>query len=145
MEIGAGLFLTVVISDFEPVTSWSSRLNNLFLHDKKPSIGIAHQYSYERNVPKASGFLMRKAHSLARAKTRLGLHFKQEGILPPFIAQDIKASESVKDKILVYLGFDDLQRVMEFLKQQIIILSSNLNCKKDHVLLDLPGLKRFYR
>lgn len=111
----------VIISDFEPVTSWSSRFHNLISSKQKTSIGLAHQYAFERNVPKAPGFLMNNAHSLARAKTRLGMHFnhfEQEGILPPFIADDIEPTEPEKGKILVYLGFDDLKKITEFLEQQ---------------------------
>lgn len=108
----------VIISDFEPISAWSTRIQNLLSGSHKPSIGIAHQYSFERYVPKVSGFLMNNAQSLARAKTRLGMHFHhfgQEGILPPFIG-DLAEAEPVKGKILVYLGFDDLDDIRDFLQ-----------------------------
>ncbi len=108
----------VVISDFEPISAWSTRFQNLLSGSHKPSIGIAHQYSFEQDVPKVSSFLMNNAQSLARAKTRLGMHFHhfgQDSILPPFIG-DLAEAAPVKGKILVYLGFDELDDIQNFLQ-----------------------------
>tara|TARA_R110001592_G_scaffold20926_20_gene84817 strand:- start:38838 stop:39968 length:1131 start_codon:yes stop_codon:yes gene_type:complete len=109
----------VVISDFEPVSAFSRRFRNLISGQHKPSIGIANQYAYEKGVPRAPGLLMGNAHNLALAKTRLGMHFHhfgKEGILPPFIADMPPASEPEEGKILVYLGFDNVDDIKTLLK-----------------------------
>lgn len=109
----------VVITDYEPVSAFSRRFRNLISGQHLPSIGIANQYSFEKGVPMAQGLVMNNAHNLARAKTRLGMHFHhfgKEGILPPFIADMPESQEPEEGKILVYLGFDNTENVVEWLK-----------------------------
>ncbi|MGH1378791.1 MAG: hypothetical protein ACRBB3_08210 [Alphaproteobacteria bacterium] len=107
----------VIITDFEPISAWSTRLQNFLSGSHKPSIGIDNQYSFEKDVPKVPSLLMNNAQSLARAKTRLGMHFHhfgQDGILPPFVG-DLSGGDPIKGKILVYLGFDDINHIKDFL------------------------------
>lgn len=109
----------VVISDFEPVSAFSRRFRNFISGEHKPSIGLAHQYAFEKGVPMVPSMLMENAHNLARAKTRLGMHFHhfgKEGILPPFIADMPDPQEPEEGKILVYLGFDNTEDVVAWLK-----------------------------
>ncbi len=109
----------VVISDFEPVSAFSRRFRNLITMQHLPSIGIANQYAYEKGVPMIPGLIMNNAHSLARAKTRLGMHFHhfgKEGILPPFMGDMPEPKEAEEGKILVYLGFDDTKDVTDWLR-----------------------------
>ena len=111
----------IVITDFEPISAWSTRFQNLLSGSHKPSIGIANQYSFEKNVPKVPSLLMDNAQNLARAKTRLGMHFHhfgQDGILPPFVGE-LSGGEPVEGKVLVYLGFDELDDIKDFLQSEV--------------------------
>ena len=109
----------LVISDFEPISSLGVRFHNIFSDEHIPSIGLANQYAFEQNVPKVPGVLMNNAHNLARAKIRMGVHFHHfglQGILPPLIG-NIVASPVEKNKILVYLGAENIETVTSFLEQ----------------------------
>ncbi len=109
----------LVISDFEPISAFSTRFQNLVSGQHKPSIGIANQYAYEKGIPVVPSLIMNNAHSLARTKTRLGMHFHhfgKEGILPPFISDMPEPKQPEEGKILVYLGFDDIYHVTSWLR-----------------------------
>lgn len=105
----------LVLTDFEPVSAWAGRRQN------KTVIGMGHQYAFHHKIPKAgenplASFIM---NWFAPAKLGLGLHWHHfnQPILPP-IADTHDASEGTKidNKILVYLGFEDANKVVNWLK-----------------------------
>ena len=108
----------LIISDFEPVTSWAAKRAGKFC------LGIGHQYAFNHSVPVAGdNFIARTImRYFAPASVGLGLHWHHFGqqILPPIIA-DKKISEEAAQKnsndILVYLPFEDQEKVVLLLQQ----------------------------
>lgn len=103
----------LVISDFEPVTAWAATLKGL------PSVGVSHQNAFHYAVPKVSGYLASRLlmRCFAPVATKLGLHwhhFKQP-VLPPLIEAHA-AKPPIPDKILVYMGFEKLDDIINFLQ-----------------------------
>ena len=105
----------LVITDFEPITAWAARLQ------KKPSLGISHQYAFRsKQVPTAGhsvvGNLVLKY--FAPAQRMLGFHWHHfnSAILPPLIEPQQYPLQYEENKILVYLPFENRQRVVEFLR-----------------------------
>jgi len=95
----------LVITDFEPVSAYIAKRNNI------PSIGIGHQYAFYYNIPfintnSLSYFILRY---FAPVDYSIGLHWHHFGqpILPPIIPDSLTSREVKKDKILVYLPFED--------------------------------------
>ena len=104
----------VVITDFEPITAWAAR------RAKKTCIGIGHQYAFTHDVPKKGNDLVPSLimKMFAPAEMGLGLHWHHfnQPILPP-IAEIHDAKEEVeKNKIVVYLGFEDPEEVIQLLE-----------------------------
>jgi uncharacterized protein (TIGR00661 family) len=104
----------LVLTDFEPITAWAARKQN------KISIAVGHQYAFDHNIPKrgnnpATGLFMKY---FAPAKVRLGLHWHHFGqpILPPIADTHKQAPQSIKNKIIVYLGFEKTEAVIDYLK-----------------------------
>lgn len=105
----------LVISDFEPITAWAAKLKN------KTCIGIGHQYAFEYDVPRCGDNFFTRAlmKYFAPAKISLGLHWHHfnQPILPP-IAETHSTQDPVeKNKILVYLGFEDSDDVLQYLEE----------------------------
>ncbi|GAB2197768.1 MJ1255/VC2487 family glycosyltransferase [Sessilibacter sp. MAH4] len=104
----------LILTDFEPITAWSGKRNN------KPVIGVGHQYAFDFNIPKKGENLFTKGimRNFAPAKIGLGLHWHHFGypILPPIA--DIPNSDTpvAENKVLVYLGFEDQQKVIDTLR-----------------------------
>ena len=103
----------LVLSDFEPVTAWAARLKG------KPSIGISHQCAFDYGVPKVSGHLSSRALMKVFAPTqiRIGLHWHHFGqpVLPPLIEPQT-AKPAIDNKVVVYMGFEQLDDIVRFLK-----------------------------
>ena len=103
----------LVISDFEPVTAWAAK------KQKKQALGIGHQYAFSHNIPKAgSDFLADWVMKNFAPVTRgIGLHWHHFGqpILPPMIETPKQPKAIVKNKILVYLPFEDSNEVLNSL------------------------------
>ena len=107
-----------IVTDFEPVTSWASKLN------KRECIGISHQYSFlSKKSPRPNhksfiGELILK--NMAPVTNPIGLHFNKydEFILHPIIREDIQLISSHKgDYYTVYLPSYNLNSIMnELLK-----------------------------
>ncbi len=96
----------VVITDFEPVTARVAERFNI------PCIGIGHQYAFWYDIPKVGDhFFARKIiRHYAPAAIPVGLHWHHFDcpILPPVIPKPGKVQqETVPDKILVYLPFEE--------------------------------------
>ncbi|MBI1196096.1 MAG: hypothetical protein GC138_09665 [Gammaproteobacteria bacterium] len=104
----------LVLTDFEPVTAWSARLQ------KKPSIAIGHQYAFFHDIPKAKNNPLASAiiRYFAPAETQIGLHWDHfdSPILPPMIERPRFAPTLEKGCVLIYLPFEDTNEVINFLK-----------------------------
>jgi uncharacterized protein (TIGR00661 family) len=103
----------LVISDFEPVTSWAAK------KQKKPVIGIGHQYAFRHKIPRQGHDPLAEQvlKHFAPADTNLGLHWHHFGqpILPPIIEVRHAEHKAIKNKIVVYLPFEDPQDVIDLL------------------------------
>lgn len=102
-----------VLCDFEPVSAWAARVQ------KKPLIGIGHQYAFNHAIPTAgSDPLARQVMKyFAPVNTGIGLHWHHFGqaILPPIIDTHIHQIASQKNKIIVYLPFENQEKIVELL------------------------------
>lgn len=112
LDLGA---YDLVISDFEPVTAWAARLQGI------PSIGIGHQYAFRYEIPKAKADLLgeQTLRWFAPVAVGLGVHWHpfHEFILPPIIEAAPPIETVQADKIIVYLPFEDVNRVIHVLKR----------------------------
>lgn len=101
----------LVISDFEPISSWSCRLND------KPCISLSHQCAVlNANVPKPSNkdfigeFIL---NNYAPATDKYGFHFHpwDDKIFTPIIRNEIRSVKPInKGHYTVYLpAYDDKQ------------------------------------
>ncbi|WP_320152051.1 MJ1255/VC2487 family glycosyltransferase [uncultured Tolumonas sp.] len=102
-----------IISDFEPVTAWAAKRQNL------PVLGISHQASFRYAVPQTGGdpvarFTMR---NFAPVQQAVGLHWFHFGypILPPII-ESLKPGKESGD-MLVYLPFESPHAIYELLSR----------------------------
>ncbi|MBL1264708.1 MJ1255/VC2487 family glycosyltransferase [Candidatus Methylomicrobium oryzae] len=104
----------LVLSDFEPVTAWAAQFRN------KKVLGIGHQYAFNYPIPREGGdFIAEKVMKyFAPARQHIGLHWHHFGqpILPPIIAVHEPPEQSITNKIVVYLPFEDPQDVIRMLR-----------------------------
>ncbi len=104
----------LLLTDFEPISAWAARKQGC------TSIAIGHQYAFDHAIPKsgnnpATALLMKY---FAPATVRLGLHwhhFKQP-ILPPIVDKHDHPLAIIDNKIIVYLGFENIAQVVAFLQ-----------------------------
>ena len=105
----------LVIHDFEPVTAWAARRQGL------PTIGIGHQYAFSSAIPMEGDSLLsrRLIRHFAPADIHLGLHWHHfdQPILPPIVHLDNAIPVARDDVILVYLGFEAPEAVLQLLHQ----------------------------
>lgn len=103
----------LVISDFEPVTAWAAK------NQKKPVLGIGHQYAFNHKIPRAGSdpIANQVMKYFAPADTGVGLHWHHFGqpILPPIIDTPETPKNIINNKIVVYLPFEDQQKVITLL------------------------------
>ena len=103
----------LVISDFEPVTAWAAK------KQKKPVLGIGHQYAFNHNIPrKGSDPIAEQIMKyFAPVDRGVGLHWHHFGqaILPPIIDTPESPKSIIKNKIIVYLPFEDPNEVIRLL------------------------------
>jgi uncharacterized protein (TIGR00661 family) len=103
----------LVISDFEPVTAWAAK------NRKIPVLGIGHQYAFNHNIPRAGSdpIASQVMKYFAPADRGVGLHWHHFGqpILPPIIDTPETPKNIIKNKIIVYLPFEDQQEVIKLL------------------------------
>jgi uncharacterized protein (TIGR00661 family) len=120
--------LDIVITDFEPVTSRIAKKHHI------PSIGIGHQYAFCHNIPTGgktpiSSYIIK---NFAPADYPIGLHWHHFGqpILPPVVPGfHDKIASSVKNKIIVYLPFEEQEDILTLitpLKNMIFLYITNL-------------------
>jgi len=133
----------LVISDFEPVTAWAAKKQN------KPVLGIGHQYAFNHDIPRAGSDpiadLVMK--NFAPADVGVGLHWHHFGqpILPPVIATPALPEQTVKNKIVVYLPFEDQNEVIKYLtpfKDFQFYLYSPKPVESEHVNIQCFPLSR---
>jgi uncharacterized protein (TIGR00661 family) len=105
----------LVISDFEPVTAWAAK------SQKKPVLGIGHQYAFNYKIPREGSdpIADQVIKYFAPADNGVGLHWHHFGqpILPPIIDTPETPKTIVKNKIIVYLPFEDQHEVIRLLSQ----------------------------
>ncbi|MBK7491377.1 MAG: glycosyltransferase [Nitrosomonas sp.] len=101
----------LVICDFEPVTAWAARRQN------KKTVGICHQYAFQHDIPRAgndpvSEIVLKK---FAPVDLSIGLHWHHfdQPILPPVIETPFIPERIQKNKIVVYLPFEDQQHIIQ--------------------------------
>lgn len=103
----------LVISDFEPVTAWAAK------KQKKPVLGIGHQYAFNHNIPRAGSdpIANQVMKYFAPADKGVGLHWHHFGqaILPPIIETPETPKNVINNKIIVYLPFEDQREVIKLL------------------------------
>ncbi len=106
----------LVISDFEPITAWRARLSGA------PILGIGHQYAFRSKAPRPGGDIIGELllRYFAPARFALGVHWHHFGgnVLPPIIDTTLKREQPNPNHYVVYLPFDDPQRVVDMLKQR---------------------------
>lgn len=102
-----------IITDFEPVTAWAAK------KQKKPVLGIGHQYAFTHNIPRAGSdpIANQVMKYFAPASVGVGLHWHHFGqpILPPIIETPETPKKIVQNKIIVYLPFEDQNQVISLL------------------------------
>ncbi len=103
----------LVISDFEPVTAWAAK------SQKKPVLGIGHQYAFNHKIPREGSdpIADQVIKYFAPADKGIGLHWHHFGqpILPPIIDTPETPKSIIKNKIIVYLPFEDQNEVIRLL------------------------------
>lgn len=103
----------LVICDYEPITAWAARQQN------KKTIGISHQYAFQHNIPRAGNDPLSEAvmRNFAPVSNSIGLHWHHfdQPILPPVIETPITQQPTQKNKIVVYLPFENQHHVMAIL------------------------------
>ena len=103
----------LVISDFEPVTAWAAK------NQKKTVLGIGHQYAFNHKIPREGSdpIANQVMKYFAPADVGIGLHWHHFGqpILPPIIETPETPKNIIKNKIIVYLPFEDPHEVIRLL------------------------------
>jgi uncharacterized protein (TIGR00661 family) len=109
----------LIVTDYEPITAWMARRRGL------RSVGIGHQYAFAwPQVPRARGNLITRSvmDLFAPASIPAGTHWDAFGapVLPPTVDPEIRAlarGPVESDLIVVYLGFEPLERLVPLLQQ----------------------------
>lgn len=106
----------LVITDFEPLSARIAQRYHL------PSIGMGHQYAFSYNIPMAghNPFTLWLIRHFARTDMRIGFHWHHfnHPILPPVIPGCLTSSaKMIKNKIVVYLPFEDAASVKTLLRR----------------------------
>jgi len=109
----------LVVTDYEPITAWLARRRGL------RSVGIGHQYAFAwPQVPRARGNLVTRSvmDLFAPVSVPAGVHWGTFGapVLPPTVDPEIRAIERGPvdtDLVVVYLGFEPLDRLVPLLEQ----------------------------
>lgn len=105
----------LIISDFEPVTSWAARKHK----HKGKVLGIGHQYAFDYAIPiaKADPIAKRIMKYFAPVDIGIGLHWHHFGqpILPPIIETPEQLPAINKNKIVVYLPFEERDDIIKLL------------------------------
>ena len=138
----------LVISDFEPVTAWAAKSQGV------PVLGIGHQYAFRHKIPREGSdpiaeMVMRY---YAPVDIGVGLHWHHFGepVLPPIIETYQVSKETIQNKIIVYLPFEDTQEVITYLSpfkhfEFHIYTPENVTTKFDNILCKPLSREGFQR
>ncbi|UJP04555.1 MAG: glycosyltransferase [Nitrosomonas sp.] len=103
----------LVICDFEPITAWAARRQN------KKTVGFSHQYAFQHDIPRAgndpiSELVLKK---FAPVDLGIGLHWHHfnQPILPPVIETPDIPEQIQRNKIVVYLPFENQHHIIKLL------------------------------
>ena len=103
----------LVISDFEPITSWAAKRQN------KSVLGLGHQYAFRYRIPRQGHdpIAEQVLKHYAPANKSIGLHWHHfnQPIFPPIIETRSDTPPTIKNKIVVYLPFEDQTEVEQLL------------------------------
>jgi len=121
--------IDLVISDYEPVSAYFARKNNIF------SIGVGHQYAFAHPVPIRASDPGSRAILKYFAPVDLGIglhwHHFNAPVLPPIVPAHLDIHEQVAAEEpfhLVYLGFEkssDYEKILlQFPLHQFVVYSS---------------------
>ncbi len=103
----------LVITDFEPITAWAAKRQG------KTCVAVGHQNAFDYAIPKkgSNPIVSLFMQNFSPAQVRLGLHWHHFGqpILPPIADVHAASPQVQEDKILVYLGFEQPDKVIEWL------------------------------
>lgn len=104
----------LVITDFEPISAWAAK------RQKKICVAMGHQNAFDYAIPKVGNnpVVQWFMSYFAPANVRLGLHWHHFGqpILPPIADTHHSDNDSINNKILVYLGFEQADAVVKWLE-----------------------------
>ena len=137
----------LIISDFEPITAWSTRLKGV------PCIALSHQCAFDYDVPKASGYWLSKLimKIFAPAKTKIGFHYDHfnQPVLPPLVSANNEAITN-NNKIVVYMGFESVDDIISYLSgftDYQFEVFANINQPKTlgHINLNPLSIKGFHK
>ncbi|MBT1451729.1 glycosyltransferase [Glaciecola sp. XM2] len=118
----------LVLNDFEPVTAWAAKLAGV------PSLSVSHQAAFLHHVPKHKENPLDRAITqwFAPTKYSLGTHWYHFGcqIIPPFVSPELSlqrtnSSLTSSGKVLVYLPFENPERIRE---QLHVLSDQNFIC-----------------
>ncbi|HBM83333.1 MAG TPA: hypothetical protein DD459_06650 [Halieaceae bacterium] len=104
----------LVVTDFEPIVARAGRRAGI------PTIGIGHQYAFGGATPTPAGHWLarRIMQYFAPVDRGIGLHWHPyaSNVLPPIL--DLPALDTrPQEHVVVYLPFEDAQRVIDVLQQ----------------------------
>ncbi|MEM1111947.1 MAG: MJ1255/VC2487 family glycosyltransferase [Pseudomonadota bacterium] len=134
-----------IVTDYEPVSAWAGRLRGV------RTLGIGHQYAFGPGTPLTgdawhSRLVMRH---FAPVDEALGLHWHPFNgkVLPPLLDLPEQTGE-MNDHVVVYLPFEDQQRVSDWLQQfsaqRFIQFSADLDDEEHgNVLRRRANIKHF--
>ena len=136
--------IDLVITDFEPISARIAKKNKI------PSIGIGHQYAFYYKIPVAGANPLARwiIKNYAFVDHPVGLHWDHfnQPILPPIIPGHLKVAEqTIPDKILVYLPFEDLhdvRRLFENIRTHHFYIYSNVDHPEDSGNIHLRPFSR---
>lgn len=104
----------LVLTDFEPISARAAKNQSV------PCIGVGHQYAFLHDVPTAGDSLISRniLRHFAPAQYHLGLHWHHFNtpILPPIAEVSSERDSTEAEKIVVYLGFEDPEDVIQYLE-----------------------------
>ena len=128
----------LIISDFEPVTAWAAKTR------KAPILAIGHQYAFQHAIPKIKTDPLAELvmKYFAPSDYNIGLHWHHfnQPILPPIIETPTPPQFAHKNKILVYLPFENQHQIIKLLApfQDFdfhIYAPTVIHCPESHILV----------
>ncbi|MCB1614697.1 MAG: hypothetical protein KDI30_01660 [Pseudomonadales bacterium] len=95
----------LILNDFEPVSAWAGKLKG------KTVINIGHQPAFHHDIPKQGGNIIANTvmRIFAPGHIQIGLHWHHfdQSIMPPILHVENNSTDTVDNKILVYLPFEN--------------------------------------